>query len=160
MSTTVVTVDKTKTVSITKNEPEVTTVVACSPVTTVTPYEPEVSEVERAPGEVDVAFVGLLGPRGPQGLKGDPGDINGSTDQLAEGTENLYFTVARAAAAAPVQSINGEIGDVLIDAADVGADPVGTAISAASAAVGMHLSDPDPHPQYLNASDSIDGGNF
>lgn len=73
MSTTVVTVEKTKTVSITKNEPEITTVVARSTVATVTPDEPTVSEIERAPGEVDVVFAGQLGPRGPQGVPGEGG---------------------------------------------------------------------------------------
>lgn len=44
-----------------------------------------------------------------------------------------------------VASVNGFTGDVVLDAADVGAEPAGTA----SSAVGAHVAAPDPHPQYL-----------
>lgn len=133
MSTTVVTVEKTKTVAITKNEPEITTVVARSTVAAVAPSEPTVSEIERAAGEVDVVFAGQLGPRGPQGDQGPPGAIEGTTDQLVEGETNLYFTDERAGA---------------------------VAAAAASASMSLHLSHPDPHAQYLLESGPIDGGNF
>lgn len=43
-----------------------------------------------------------------------------TTTDLAEGT-NLYYTDERASAAAPVQSVNGQTGDISLDAADVGA---------------------------------------
>ena len=43
----------------------------------------------------------------------------GSTDAVTEGTTNLYFTAARAAAAAPVQSVAGRTGAVAISASDV-----------------------------------------
>lgn len=157
---TIVTVDKTRTITVTREEPAITPVVEQTTATVVAPPPPTVTEVERDPGEIDAVFAGRLGPRGPQGLKGDPGDINGSTDQLVEGALNLYFTASRAAAAAPVQTVNGEMGDVLLDASDVGADPVGASIAAASASMSTHLSHPDPHPQYLAASEAIDGGNF
>jgi hypothetical protein len=49
----------------------------------------------------------------------------GSTDAVPEGATNKYFTAARAAAAAPVQSINGMIGTPTLTAADVGAAVVG-----------------------------------
>lgn len=52
-----------------------------------------------------------------------------------------YTTAAEAAAAAPVQSVNGEVGAVLLSATDVGADVAGTAV----AAVGAHETDPTPH---------------
>jgi hypothetical protein len=42
-----------------------------------------------------------------------------STDALAEGTTNLYHTAARAAAAAPVQSVAGRTGAVTLAVADV-----------------------------------------
>lgn len=44
----------------------------------------------------------------------------GSTDNLAEGTTNLYYTNARAAAAAPVASVAGRTGAVVLAKADVG----------------------------------------
>ena len=43
----------------------------------------------------------------------------GSTDSVAEGLVNLYFTNARAAAAAPVQSVAGRTGNVILSAVDV-----------------------------------------
>ncbi|NBW14551.1 MAG: hypothetical protein EBR82_41785 [Caulobacteraceae bacterium] len=43
----------------------------------------------------------------------------GSTDSVSEGSVNLYFTTARAAAAAPVQSVAGRTGAVTISARDV-----------------------------------------
>ncbi|HET7630299.1 MAG TPA: hypothetical protein VFK03_02905, partial [Candidatus Saccharimonadales bacterium] len=44
-----------------------------------------------------------------------------STDDLPEGTTNLYFTTARAQSAAPVQQVNGKTGNVSLTPADVGA---------------------------------------
>jgi hypothetical protein len=44
----------------------------------------------------------------------------GSTDSVPEGSTNLYFTTARAASAAPVQSVNGKSGAVALTKADVG----------------------------------------
>ena len=44
----------------------------------------------------------------------------GSTDAVTEGSTNLYFTTARASAAAPVQSVAGKTGDVTLAKADVG----------------------------------------
>ena len=43
----------------------------------------------------------------------------GSTDAVVEGSTNLYFTTARAAAAAPVQSVNGQVGAVTISAGGI-----------------------------------------
>lgn len=43
-----------------------------------------------------------------------------STDEVPEGTTNLYFTAPRAAAAAPVQSVSGKTGIVTLAKADVG----------------------------------------
>lgn len=59
-----------------------------------------------------------------------------------------------------VLSINGQIGDVILDAPDVNADPEGAAIAAASSAMAMHLADPDPHGQYVADGDVLNGGNF
>jgi hypothetical protein len=44
----------------------------------------------------------------------------GSTDGIPEGANNLYFTAARASAAAPVQSVNGRTGAVIVTKNDVG----------------------------------------
>jgi hypothetical protein len=44
----------------------------------------------------------------------------GSTDSIAEGSVNLYYTDERAADASPVQSVAGKVGDVLLEKADVG----------------------------------------
>jgi hypothetical protein len=44
----------------------------------------------------------------------------GSTDAVPEGSVNLYFTNARAAAASPVQSVNTKTGVVTVTKADVG----------------------------------------
>lgn len=81
--------------------------------------------------------VGIPGLQGPPGPKGDPGD----------GTSLVL-------------SVNGQIGDVVLDAEDVQADPVGASIAAAAAAVALHVADPNPHPQYVASGDVIDGGNF
>lgn len=43
----------------------------------------------------------------------------GSTDSVTEGSTNLYFTTVRAAAAAPVQSVNGKTGNVTIEAGGI-----------------------------------------
>lgn len=47
-----------------------------------------------------------------------------SSDELAEGTTNLYFTNARAAAAAPVKSVAGKTGSVSLTKSDVGLSSV------------------------------------
>ena len=44
----------------------------------------------------------------------------GSTDAVPEGTTNLYYTAARASAAAPVQSVAGRTGAVTLAKSDVG----------------------------------------
>lgn len=44
----------------------------------------------------------------------------GSSDEIVEGTTNLYFTGTRAAAAAPVQSVAGKTGSVSLVKSDVG----------------------------------------
>lgn len=59
-----------------------------------------------------------------------------------------------------VTSVNSKVGAVVLVAEDVHADPEGTAIAAASAAVSSHLADPDPHTQYRKKADVLDGGNF
>ena len=44
----------------------------------------------------------------------------GSTDSVPEGSINKYYTDARARAAAPVQSVNGQVGTVSLGKSDVG----------------------------------------
>lgn len=48
-----------------------------------------------------------------------------------------------------VSSVNGQVGVVVLDAADVSADPTGTA----TAAIAAHLGAADPHTQYLTAAE-------
>lgn len=62
--------------------------------------------------------------------------------------------------AAAVTTVNGMVGDVVLNAPDVNADPEGAAIAAASSAMTMHLADPDPHGQYVADGDVLNGGNF
>lgn len=53
-----------------------------------------------------------------------------TTDDLPEGADNLYFTTARAAAAAPVQSVNAKTGAVTLEPSDVGAQPASVNLTA------------------------------
>lgn len=46
-------------------------------------------------------------------------NISFTTDAVAEGTTNLYHTIARAAAAAPVQSFNTRVGPIVLSIDDV-----------------------------------------
>lgn len=99
--------------------------------TTIYGYRP--ADVIRVGGDKGKPGESIVGPRGPQGEKGEPGK-NGTldlatTDNLPEGTENLYHTHERAELVA--QSV-----------------------------VAVHVVLPDPHPQYLDDDDVIDGGNF
>ena len=49
-----------------------------------------------------------------------------------------------------VDSVNDQIGHVVLDAADVGADAAGTA----AAAVAAHVAAADPHPQYTTTAEA------
>lgn len=55
----------------------------------------------------------------------------GSTDAVTEGTNNLYHTAARAAAAAPVQSVAGKTGAVTLTTADI--DGLGSIVAGGGA---------------------------
>lgn len=48
----------------------------------------------------------------------------GTTDAVAEGVTNLYFTAARVIAASPVKTVQGRTGDVVITKADLGIENV------------------------------------
>jgi len=67
-------------------------------------------------GTASAAVLNFTIPRGDTG----PAGSGTSTDSLNEGSTNLYFTAARAAAAAPVQSVAGKTGTVALAKADVG----------------------------------------
>ncbi len=71
----------------------------------------------------------------------------GSEEDIAVAVD-AYLTANPVAA--PVQSVNGELGEVVLDAADVGADPAGTA----AAAVAAHAGAADPHPTYTTAAEA------
>lgn len=47
----------------------------------------------------------------------------GTTDNVVEGSVNLYFTPARAAAAAPVRTVAGKSGDVVLNSTDIAGMP-------------------------------------
>lgn len=68
---------------------------------------------------------------------------------VAAALDQLATDIA-AIPAAPVDSVNGQVGVVVLGAADVGADPAGSA----SAAVAAHEAAPDPHPQYTTAAEA------
>lgn len=78
----------------------------------------------------------------------------GSTDDLPEGSQNLYFTAGRAAAAAPVQSVHGRTGDVVGAAGDYDSGQVDNASSVAGDSVSDALETLDA--EKLNASDYND----
>lgn len=91
-------------------------------------------------------------------LESSPGDPMGTAAALiadhvaAPDPHPQYVTASEATAAAPVQSVNGKTGTVSISASDVGADPVGAALSAVS----THTAAPDPHPQYMPWSEAAE----
>lgn len=117
--------------------PTLPATIEVKPVVPAVVQQPEIVEEVVNVGVARVIDVAAPGPRGPKGEKGDPGD----------GTSMVL-------------SINGMVGDVVLDAPDVNADPEGTAIAAASSSMAMHLADPDPHGQYVGDGDILDGGNF
>lgn len=117
--------------------PSLPATIEVKPVVPAVVQQPEITEEVVNVGLARVIDVAAPGPQGPPGPKGDPGD----------GTSMVL-------------SINGMVGDVVLDAEDVQADPEGTAIAAASSAMAMHLADPDPHGQYVADGDILNGGNF
>jgi len=98
-------------------------------------------------------------------VEADPGAGSVSVNQtgFTTGRTPLYTVVTGVSAvtsytdlrvlggggSAPVESVNGQTGDVVLDAGDVGAEPTGTAASAVSA----HVADSDPHAQYQKESE-------
>lgn len=118
--------------------PTLPATIEVKPVVPAVVQQPEVVEEVVNVGVARVIDVAAPGPQGPPGPKGDPGD----------GTSMVL-------------SVNGMVGDVVLDAEDVHADPEGAAIAAASASMATHLADPNPHDQYLKApGGALDGGNF
>ncbi len=65
----------------------------------------------------------------------------GSTDSVTEGTTNLYFTNARASAAAPVQSVNGKTGAVTIEAGGIAWSTVPSTTTATTKAGSLSYDD-------------------
>ena len=80
-----------------------------------------------------------------------------STSDLAEGS-NLYFTNARAAAASPVQSVNGKTGAVSLTASDVGAATTAqgakadSAVQSIVAGTGVAVDNTDPQNPVISAT--------
>lgn len=117
--------------------PTLPATIEIKPVVPAVVQQPAVVEEVVNVGVTRVVDVAAPGPQGPPGPKGDPGD----------GTSMVL-------------SVNGLVGDVVLAAEDVQADPEGTAIAAASSTMATHLADPDPHGQYRKKADVLDGGNF
>ena len=75
--------------------------------------------------------------------------VAGTHIGLVEGPDTVTINASGGGGSSAVDSVNGQTGDVVLDAADVGADPAGTAASAVSA----HATAADPHPQYLTQAE-------
>lgn len=80
--------------------------------------------------------VGPQGPQGEQGIQGEPGEglpTGGTTGQVPVKQSNADYDIAwETLPAAPVTSVNGQTGAVVLDATDVGADAAGSAAQALS----------------------------
>jgi hypothetical protein len=84
----------------------------------------------------------------------------GSTDVIVEGTTNLYFTSARAIAAAPVQSVAGRTGNVTVTKSDVGlsdCDNTSDSDKPISAATQIALNEKAPYETTVLALGSVNG---
>lgn len=89
----------------------------------------------------EVAMLALVGEKGDWCTRSDVGlayIITGDDPSLVAGWTAWPYPTA------PVISVNGETGVVVLSAVDVGADPAGTAATAVSTHVGLS----DPHTQY------------
>ena len=71
--------------------------------------------------------------------------LNQTESQAALQPASSQTIVEEGPATAPVDSVNGETGPVVLDANDVGADPAGTA----STEVSNHEAAANPHPLYI-----------
>lgn len=87
-------------------------------------------------------------------------NISFTTDAVAEGTNNLYFTNARASAAAPVQSVFGRAGNVALISSDVvgalGYNPVNPNII--NVPNGLAVLDSSSHIPMANMPPAVVGG--
>jgi hypothetical protein len=75
-----------------------------------------------------------------------PGELTvtliSATTTAPKRNQRVQVSLARAAAGGgAVDSVNGQTGVVVLDAADVSAEPLGAIVA--------HVADPDPHTQYL-----------
>lgn len=81
-----------------------------------------------------------------------------TTDNLTEGTTNLYFTIGRAAAASPVQSVNGKSGVVVLAPGDIGAATAvqgakaDSAVQSVVAGTGISVNSTDPRNPIISAT--------
>lgn len=140
MSTTptVIVVERTRTATV-QPDPDQPSVVTKDDQTGIVTAERDSQAVETPEHTGPKTVLSYRGPQGEQGEVGPPGP---------PGQDGA------------VMSVNAQIGDVVLDYDDVGADPMGAALSAATSTMALHKADPDPHPQYIDANDVLDGGNF
>ena len=74
------------------------------------------SGITLTPTANDITITGSGGGGAVDSVNGQTGVVVLDTDDIAEGLTNLYFTNGRAAAAAPVQSVDGQTGTVSLSA--------------------------------------------
>lgn len=110
----------------------------------------------------DIAITTFLGVSANQAamlaLTGQYGDWTTRTDDgkvyVITGTNptliGSWTALSYPASASSVSSVNGATGVVVLDAADVGADPVGTAATAVS----THAGEANPHPTYETSAEA------
>lgn len=75
--------------------------------------------------------------------------LAGANITITENADDITIAASGGGGGA-VDSVNGQTGTVVLDAADVGADVAG----AAAAAVATHVAESDPHTQYLTGTEA------
>ncbi len=105
---------------------------------------------------------GATGSQGPAGPQGPAGDISSSdTNDLSEGSSNLYHTTARASAAAPIQNVVAGTNMLRSENSGVvtlaNALVVGTAAGKVCAGDDTRLSNPRTPTSHTHAQSEVTG---
>jgi predicted dithiol-disulfide oxidoreductase (DUF899 family) len=123
----------------------------------------EVNDVEEAPingnqyARQDGGWTTLNIPEGYTSTDFNTDFNSKSTDDLSEGTTNLYYTDARASNAAPVQSVAGKTGNVSLTSSDVGLGSVRNVSSYSQAETNSLLNGKLDTTAKAADSDKLDG---